>query len=716
MSICDAFQPYDLTLDQQQLLEQLDAFFSSAQKCFVLKGYAGTGKTFMMEGVTRFLQAEERPFRLLAPTGRAAKVIAEKTKHTASTVHKAIYSMDDLKEYKVQDADGSETYKYYFDLRNNDDDARMVYIVDEASMVSNVYSEGEFFRFGSGHLLNDFFEYVNLDSNDHQKKILFIGDDAQLPPVGSKHSPALDVQELSRRGRCDVQSYELTEVVRQEEGSGILANATAIRDGIRSDKFNVLGIDTSHDDVSAIHVANLLDSYLTACDASSIRDTIIVAYTNSQVKDYNDLVRQHRFPDKPDVCAGDRVLVVQNSYRHEIPLLNGEFGEVVAVSADVERRTVPLNKPQEGKKVIVPVHLSFRDVVVRFPGSDGEEYDIECKIHDELLNSKERDLSSDEHKALYVDFKKRHAQLEAETPEFKEAIKNDPYFNCLQLKYGYAVTCHKAQGGEWAHVFVDFGSTMGCFTEAYFRWAYTAVTRAQCHLYGLNAPHYGVLTATEVQNVDLDQVAADVICVDGAAAEDVGVDMSGCPPFLSGLLGAVQERLGTSGIRVATVAHHQYCEHYSFTLGDKQATAMLDYTGKDRVSRVRWKPGGDADLKTQLSELLTPLKGKTIVVQQAGEAPPEAEIEMPAGVDYLREFLETIGKKMESIGVHIVEAKHPTPYLGRYVFHRDGHTACVDYTFKGSGLLSRVAPGPSGTTSESLLHEVMQFSQQANEA
>jgi ATP-dependent exoDNAse (exonuclease V) alpha subunit len=158
----DSFKSYELTVGQKTLINELEAFLADDSPCFLLKGYAGTGKTFMMKGLTDYLSANNRTFKIAAPTGRAAKVISQKTKRRAYTIHKSIYSGKDLKEFKTKDVDGTETYKFYYELKNNEDPANTIYIVDESSMISNVYSEGEFFRFGSGFLLNDFIQYINI--------------------------------------------------------------------------------------------------------------------------------------------------------------------------------------------------------------------------------------------------------------------------------------------------------------------------------------------------------------------------------------------------------------------------------------------------------------------------------------------------------------------------------------------------------------------------
>ncbi|MBL0039518.1 MAG: AAA family ATPase [Xanthomonadales bacterium] len=180
--------------------------------------------------MSNFLSATGRKCVLAAPTGKAARVLTQKSGRVATTIHKKIYSTNDVKEYKVEGLDGSETYKFYAELRVNEDADNTVYIVDESSMVSDVYSEGEFFRFGTGRLLSDLFKYINLDHNDHDKKLIFIGDPAQLPPIGMPFSPALNPSYLSKTfGVHQPPSYELTQVVRQESGSGILRSASDVR-------------------------------------------------------------------------------------------------------------------------------------------------------------------------------------------------------------------------------------------------------------------------------------------------------------------------------------------------------------------------------------------------------------------------------------------------------------------------------------------------------
>jgi len=216
ITLAEIYADYQLNGGQQELVLKLDDFLKNANSnVFLLKGFAGTGKTYITKGLTEYLTSIGRKFILAAPTGKAAKVIKERTKSEAFTIHRTIYSYKDLKEYKVENIDGTETFKFYFDLSDNTHDADTVYIIDEASMISDKTQEGEFFRFGSGRLLSDLIKYIHIDYNDHNKKIIFIGDTAQLPPVGMNFSPALNSEYLEKEFNLKSSSYELTEIMRQ---------------------------------------------------------------------------------------------------------------------------------------------------------------------------------------------------------------------------------------------------------------------------------------------------------------------------------------------------------------------------------------------------------------------------------------------------------------------------------------------------------------------
>lgn len=305
LSIQDAFAGYKLTNGQAELVTQIERFLASnTESVFLLKGYAGTRKTFITKGLTEYFRATGRNYVLAAPTGKASKVIASKTQSPAYTLHKTLYAFDNMAEYLDEDIEGTETFKFYAKLAVNTLSVDTVYIVDEASMVADIYQEAEFFRFGSGYLLTDLFEFVNLDHNDHRKKVIFIGDDAQLPPVSMSFSPALDAEYLLRHHRVRCSEYELSEVVQQKAQSGILANAQPLRQSLQSKVFNRLTMDLAYPDVEKVEHQALLQRYLDSCSGKINGESIIIAHSNADVSDYNRQIREHFFPGCAQVMPG----------------------------------------------------------------------------------------------------------------------------------------------------------------------------------------------------------------------------------------------------------------------------------------------------------------------------------------------------------------------------------------------------------------------------
>ncbi|WP_083232690.1 ATP-dependent DNA helicase [Endozoicomonas atrinae] len=293
ISIHDAFSQYTLNAGQAELVKKLEHFLSSKEdKVFLLRGYAGTGKTFITKGLTEYFRTIGRNYVLAAPTGKASKVIANKTQSPAYTLHKTIYCFKDIKEYREDDLEGSETYKLYAQLAVNEMSADTVFIIDEASMVSDVYSENEFFRCGSGHLLRDFLKYVNLDHNDHQKKVIFIGDDAQLPPVGMNFSPALDNGYLFREHNLRSTGFELKEVVRQKSDSGVMRNSIQLRESLGNGSFGQLVLDLNYPDLHKVEHNDLLSQYLKSCQGKINGESIVIAHSNSDVAAYNKHIQQ----------------------------------------------------------------------------------------------------------------------------------------------------------------------------------------------------------------------------------------------------------------------------------------------------------------------------------------------------------------------------------------------------------------------------------------
>lgn len=711
VSIQDVFAGYELTDGQEVLVDKLGKFLSAREESiFLLKGYAGTGKTFITKGLTEYFRAIGRNFVLMAPTGKASKVIATKTGADARTIHSAIYAFDDLVEYRDREDDGTLTYKYYASLRNNDAAVDTVYIVDEASMVSDNYQESEFFRFGSGHLLRDLLAHVNLDHNDHRKKVIFIGDAAQLPPVGMSTSPALTAEYLRREYSLASTMHELVEVVRQKAESGVLTNALQLREAIRARKFNKISVDFSKQDVEKIEDQDFMERYLRVCNRKIIADAIVVAQSNADVSSFNKTIRAHFFPGQQEVTAGDKVISINNSTAPGFFISNGDFGLVRSVLNEPESRTIVLRKRSTETKDLkeIPVTLTFRDALLVFRDPDGTPREFKGKILENLLYSKDANLSSDESKALYIDFRIRNPGLDRDG--IKHALRADPYFNAYRLKFGYAITCHKAQGSEWEHVFVSCHTHMNQLSADYFRWLYTAVTRTSNRLYLLGAPE--IKLGARMKAIEWGR-PTDAISVSLTSGKDAAVEPSGQPgssvtsefdipqenAFLLAILTKVKGLIATEpDVRIEEVIHGQYRESYYFAKGESRCRIDISYNGKGKLSGLL-APSVN-EFSTYMLGLLAPLKGSLVALPMGAQSS-----ERVLSKDFLREFDAALEGLVTGLGVRIDSVREQAWSL-RYYFARDEERAVIDVYYNGREQFKKFAPVWPLSTSRALVTEI----------
>lgn len=711
ISIYDVFAGYDLTDGQAELVSQLERFLDSrTESIFLLKGYAGTGKTFITKGLTEYFRAIGRNYVLAAPTGKASKVIANKTKSPAYTIHKTIYSFDDIAEYRDDDTDGTETYKFYARLAVNSRSADTVYIVDEASMIPDIYQEAEFFRFGTGYLLADFLKFVNVDHNDHCKKVIFIGDDAQLPPVGMNFSPTLDADYLYREHHVRSTGFELSEIVRQKSESGVIANAVPLRRALRAKSFNQLVVDFSHSDVHKVEHQDLMGRYLESCGNKINGESILIAHSNSEVGDYNRLIRAHFFPGHPEVVPGDKVMAVSNSNAYGIFISNGDFGLIRQVGTATEKRTIKLKRKIQDSGVLeeIPVSLIFKDVVIGFKDFDGVAHFFQAKIIEDLLYSKESALSSDQNKALYLDFCIRNPQLKRKSLEFKHALKTDPYFNALRLKFGYAITCHKAQGSEWNNVFVKCKSHQSQLTSDYFRWLYTAITRTAKNLYLLDPPNVPLgdnikLVSNPVWDV-LGTAKTPGAALTSQSTSEKNWDNFGIPEsatFLLSVLAEVRKLIDGKGILVEDVFHNQYQEVYHFKREAESVRIDISYNGKNKITGIVSSCLGG--LGFEVAAMLSPLKGKPLI-----SVDRSAVAETSFSKLFLNDFHEKVLGLCRSSGItvqHVVEQ----PWSLRYHFVRDGAIAVYDVWYNGRDQFTTCQPVITACTPSPLVSEIGQM-------
>jgi exodeoxyribonuclease-5 len=446
------------TDDQSVALKKIASYIcdNNNDVIFLMTGYAGTGKTSVISSVVKTLDSLRMRSVLLAPTGRAAKVLASYSGRPSFTIHKKIYRQKSSK-------DGLGSFSLDRNLHKD-----TFFIVDEASMVSN--SSGDSSLFGSGKLLDDLIEYVYSGT---ECKLIIVGDTAQLPPVGSNVSPALDPASLGGYG-FGLMSCELKQVVRQSETSGVLMNATRVRLQVAEDNLVHPLLDCiNYKDIIRITGEELIDEISTAYGMCGMEGTIIVVNSNKQANRYNQGIRNRIFFREEEISPGDMVMVVKNNYfiidEEEDGagfIANGDIAEVKKIRKYEER-----------------YGFHFADMVLKFPDYNLE---IEAKVMMDVLHLDTPALPSEKNKELYQNILSDYLNIKSRRKQF-EAVRNNPYFNALQIKFAYAVTCHKAQGGQWERVFIDQGMfNRNEITIDYLRWFYTALTRSTDKVYLVN--------------------------------------------------------------------------------------------------------------------------------------------------------------------------------------------------------------------------------------
>jgi|TARA_Y100000310_G_C20680995_1_gene815932 tRNA A37 threonylcarbamoyladenosine biosynthesis protein TsaE len=691
---------FPLTQSQINVAESLNEFFKGKQNCFILKGYAGTGKTTLLYGICQFLDENKVTYKLMAPTGRAAKVLSDKTMHNAYTIHKSIYSMDRLEEFKETKDDGSETFKYSFGLQNNDDPTDTVYIVDEASMVSDKKSEGEFFRFGSGQLLTDLFRYISFTSPKMSRKIIFVGDSAQLPPVNMNISPALDSVYIKEFDfNLTVEETEMVDVARHHKDSGILANATQLRTQIANDHFYKIKIETDYPETEPIDHGEIVNKYLEYADNEKEKMPIIIAATNKSVQRYNNAVRDRIYTGKSEVQPGDRLLVVRNNYKYD--LLNGEFGKITDILTGTE--TIPLTlKKKTGEE---KVELMFKSVTVEVSNMHGQKVQFDCKIIENLLDSRERDLTSDEQRALYVMFrmKMKEKGIKPNTNEFKEAIKNDRYFNALLIKYGYAVTCHKAQGGEWDTTIVDFSTSTKKLNGSYFRWCYTALTRSKNKMFCVDEPKIGI--ADRIKKINGNKTERTVVTKEEGKGkseieEKLPEHLVFQNDFQKELYRTVMLKLKNS-ITVNDIKHNQYAERYELETAPEKTTIDFIYNSKRYMTKIKLiKKGSGSD---EICENLQELTASPICPGQKGSW----QTNFPEGKPFLYDFYQEIKNKISKANIKISNVVHHQ-YLELYTFNKGSDFAVFKFHYKMNGEFTSFESDRKKSNSDDLINLILE--------
>lgn len=707
MKIFNHFQHINLTNDQRLALEKLNAFIESDERVFILQGYAGSGKTTLLKGFVEYLQTLEKKYQLMAPTGRAAKVINQKTGFESTTIHKGIYSFEELQEIKQGDDENDVSFLYQYKIRNNPEVHDSVLIVDEASMVSDKLSQGEFFRFGSGYLLRDLMTYGRIKDHAISSKIIFIGDPAQLPPIGMNFSPALDPCYILDTYMVSASQAEMKEVKRQDSDNGILLSASKIRQSLTSGYYNDFDLRENNRDIFNPLYQDYLETYKAQQDQK-----IIICYKNKTALDLNQAIRRDKFRGDLPIQASDTIIIGGNNYR--LGIMNGEFAIVSEANPSVETREVRFY--DKGDK-IKSVRLTWRSISLVLPDDNNQPKTINGFILENYLYG-DNYLKPEEQRALYVDFKNRHPKLKKGTEEFKAAIINDKYFNCILLKYGYAVTCHKAQGGEWANAFVfwDRGtqpnfnffesehSSVGKTNSEFYRWAYTAVTRASRRLFCINPPFFSSFSGMNFIDVNVQQSFNELT---GQSNPTIEININEVMPVL--------EKFGLADSPLTIQDHFIYRwynlrRHYIYIVAWQQIGYEIRYTFKreTQTATIKYWVNGQHVFKNnfqklpaqtnsdELFETVTKLleKSTPVVTDRNNAEGILTKIEFDVAIEeekpFLRNLYDVISKGLSNDDV-ISSIQH-LEYRDRYTIENNGRSCVIDFEYDKAGFFGRVLP------------------------
>ncbi len=774
---------YVLNEDQLGFVRSISKFLNDDSKSvFILQGCAGSGKTFLMQGVAKYLFAKERQVSLIAPTGKAAKVLTTKSGYAASTIHSEIYNFHEVVEVENKERNvennflkaqvvGESDWVLHFRLKFNEDDISKVYIVDESSLIGNIEVDNETLKFGSGKLLHDLLEYIKPSFKENTRKVIFIGDMYQLPPVGMNHSPALTVDDIYKEcpyleGIDKIQIYALQSVVRQKQDSGILQVATYIRKKLKQQRFNELLIEEHSQDVKKIPHGQFISNYMDAVKKKGLDKVVAIAYSNATVDIYNRLIREQLFPQHQEITAGDRLMIIMNTSIGDDYLLNGDFARVEQVGNRIVRK-VKMGEEE--------VQLLFRDVIVSFGDKSHSLLLLET-----VLLSKEKGLTKIERKALYKDFMIRHSDeiakaskksKRARHQKITELLLSDKYVNALQVKYGYAITCHKSQGSEWDTVFLDCNLKRGFRNRETFQWFYTGVTRSSNQLYLVDMPRNlamdgGIRLYTQ-SSMDksiptrIDAPIPNTVITNSntptqrptnefmgegmidstigkhkttVVTEDelrrcVTCDWNSMSMAAKQIVQHVLSVAGDIPCTITDVTDHAY--HVILTIQTEQQEGRLTvyYTGKHKISNFKKI---DACIPNELFQRIKTIKGRDVMAQHQVVNPSivhesngiepssscsfstkqisvvETFIYPPEYEYFLKEYMQRLEKKMELTHIAITEMQN-LQFRLRVTFTREHQSAVIDIQYRGKGLISRVGDHPSGCPDKAFKDEVLRY-------
>ena len=720
-----------LTNSQHTALELMIQFLESDKDVFILKGYAGTGKTYLIREILSYVfqkkgtgkrklsqeqlsgvEDVERSVFLAASTGRAARLMSQKGLF-AVTLHKLIYDFENF----FYDEKNEEKSIWTFALKKNIDLPDTLYIVDEASMIGDKEDEQKHLVFGSGKLLSDFMKYVRdyweYGDKKGRRKIIFIGDSAQLPPITDYFPPALSVEYLTDKFNVTCEEYTLTEIVRQKEGSKPLIAAMRLRGAIEKKTYNYFSIAEEskvyYSRLEAIKEYKPLDE-----------KNILITYSNGGALEYNLLIREKGVGEKGikkngKLLNGERLIVVQNNYLYDI--YNGQFVTVIKADAEVEREEVHLRGRDE-----VTV-LTFRNAVIEYWNTNGLRQQVKLKLLDNLIWSSDGRLSAEESIALVIIaarkgglerpkkpdryLKRENEKLyelemkkyKEELKEYYDVIRTSPYFSALQVKFGYAITCHKAQGGEWEKVYVDFAGFSSYMHEFFYRWAYTAITRASKELIAINPPEFYAWSsmasllserASKETEVDNNLKTKEI----EPPEEIVGI-------IPRNIYRSVVRALEGSAIKISAIQSYSWRERYTFVFNGETVCVDFNYSSRGRIKKT-FLGEVNKEMVERIKELVEPIVFVSTVEIYKGDS----EFEFPE--EFLQEFYSLLKKTLEEKGISIGEIKHGN-YSETYILVRNEDFCEITFYYTAKKQFSKSPPQINKSSSHSFEKSCMQI-------
>ena len=689
MNIKSFFQ-ITLNKDQKNVIQNLEDFLEGKDSVFILKGYAGTGKTTLIKGLVEALDNEKKNFLVCAPTGRASKILRNKTGY-GKTIHSTIYDFDNLITINSENEDFAEhSFQFSFPIIKLQENT--IIIVDEASMISSKESKNELFNFGTNILLNDLLTFAQLH-NSHNKMII-IGDPAQLPPVGDNNSWALEKSFFDDK-KILAREVFLTQVMRQNNNL-ILENAMSIRKCIENPNHKELKFQFDEDSCINFNNKNVVNKYCELFPYPDFENGIIINFSNAQNYWYNKEIRENYFPNSSNIAVGDIVQIISNNYhKYKTEIYNGEFAKVLAVGETISQ-SAPVYVEVNGERKKKTITLLYRKVTLRLPDFDD---DIEAYINDSLLESTARDLTIDEMKAVYINtvmrFKESHPHSKIKSEEFKNFLKSDDFYNAIRVKYGYSITGHKSQGGEWKSVFVDYFGRVSLRKDP-LRWAYTVTTRASENLYAINFPEFGQFYKLKFSNIgNIAHLPNDAFNFDKVPTSPLHKNNE--HKCKSWLFWNILSKIEDSEFNIEYIKSEEYLEKYTFRYFDELIIVHFHH----KQSGFFEKDFEITSNKTSATERLETLLSKRNEVI--------FPFEYKATLPFLEGLYNIVSASCNDLDIRIFNiSENIDKYYINYYFETSNKISYIQFFFNKNGEFSTAMPKTFGDINDEKLFNLIE--------